>query len=76
MFVAVRAMAPVAGMPPKSGDSDVRHALGDEFHVRPVFAAGHTVGDDRREQRLDAGQQRDRDRRRDQRGEHAPVDMR
>ena len=52
-FVAVRAMAPVAGMPPNSGDDDVGDALRDQLHVRAVAPADHAVGHDRREQRLD-----------------------
>ena len=63
-LVAVRAIAPVAGMPPKSGVHDVGDALRDQLHVRAVPAADHAVGDDRREQRLDRAEQRDGERRR------------
>ena len=41
MFVAVRAIAPVAGRPPTSGDSDVRDALRHQLHVRVVPIAAH-----------------------------------
>jgi hypothetical protein len=63
MFVAVRAMAPVAGSPPKIGGRDVGDSLRDQLDVRVVAVAGHPVGDDGRHQRLDGAQHRDRERR-------------
>ena len=59
MFVAVRAMAPVAGMPPKNGESDVGDPLRHQFHVGVVLVAAHPVGDHGRHQRLDGAQQGD-----------------
>ena len=64
MLVAVRAIAPVAGMPPKSGDAMLATPCADQLHVRAVAAADHAVGHHRREQRLDRAEQRDRERRR------------
>ena len=56
MLVAVRAMAPVTGMPPNIGDEDVGDALSDEFDVGVVAIAGHGVGDHRRKHAFDGGQ--------------------
>ena len=64
MLVAVRAIAPVAGRPPNSGDAMLAIALRDELDVRVVAVAAHPVGDDRRHQRLDRAEHRDRQRRR------------
>ncbi len=61
-FVAVRAIAPVAANPPKIGVEHVRDALPDQFLVRVVARAGHAVGDDGRQQRLDRAEQCDRER--------------
>ena len=46
MLVAVRAIAPVAGMPPKSGTTRLASPLGDQLDVRLVPVAAHVVGDD------------------------------
>ena len=75
-FVAVRAMAPVTGMPPTSGDDQVGDALRQQLGVRVVPVAGHRVGDDRREQALDGGQERDRERRRQQRQDQVGAELR
>ena len=61
MLVAVRASAPVAAMPPKNGRDDVADAERDELRVGIVLGAGHAVGDDRGEQRLDRAEHRDRE---------------
>ena len=50
IFVAVRAIAPVAGMPPKSGDGEIRDALGHQFDVGVMPRAAHAVRHDSREQ--------------------------
>ena len=63
--MAVRAIAPVAAKPPKSGVSDVRDALADELLVGVVTRAGHAVGHDGGQQRLDRAEHRDRERRGD-----------
>ena len=63
MLVAVRAIAPVAGRPPNSGDDDVGDALRDQLDVRVVAIAAHPIGDDRRHQRLDRAEHRDGERR-------------
>ncbi len=57
MLVAVRAMAPVAGMPPKSGEVDVGDSLRDQLDVGIVTVARHAVGDDGREHALKRGEQ-------------------
>ena len=56
MLVAVRAMAPVAGMPPNIGVDDVRDSLGDQLRVGIMLVAGHAVGNHGREQALDRSQ--------------------
>ena len=66
MLVAVRASAPVAAIPPKNGRDDVADAEADELRVRVVLGAGHAVGDDGREQRLDRAEHRDGERRREE----------
>ena len=70
MFVAVRASAPVAAMPPKNGHTMLRDAERDQLGVRIVLGAGHAVGDDRGQQRLDRAEHRDRERRRQQLADH------
>ena len=75
-LVAVRAMAPVTGMPPTSGDDEVGDALRQQFGVRVVPVAGHRVGHDRRQQALDGRQQRDRQRRRQQRQDQVGAELR
>ena len=74
--MAVRAMAPVTGMPPTSGDSEIGHALRQQLGVRVVPVAGHRVGDDRRQQALDRRQQRHRQRRRQQRQDQVRAERR
>jgi hypothetical protein len=59
MFVAVRAMAPVAGMPPNSGDvrfATLRHEPMLDRCRPPIMPSGDA------EQRLDGPEQRDRSR--------------
>ena len=65
-LVAVRAIAPVAGMPPKRPDAMLAMPCADELDVGLVAAADHAVGHDGREQRLDRGEQRDGHRRREE----------
>ena len=57
MLVAVRAIAPVAGMPPNSGRYADSPDPGDELDVGLVAVAAHVVGHHRREQTFDGGQQ-------------------
>ncbi len=58
-LTAVRAIAPVAGMPPNSGDDDVGEPLAEELAVGIVARrVGHAVGDLRRQQALDRREQR------------------
>ena len=59
MLVAVRAMAPVAAMPPKNGREEVADAVRHQLGVGVVLGAGHAVGDDRRQQRLDGAEHGD-----------------
>jgi len=47
-LVAVRANAPVAGMPPKNGD-----ALSHKLDIGIMLIAAHSIGDYRRQQRFD-----------------------
>ena len=47
------------GQSAKQGRGDIRHALGDQFGIRAMTAPGHAIGDDGRQQRLDAGEKRD-----------------
>ena len=63
MFVAVRAIAPVAANAAEERRDDVADALRDQLGVGVVPRAGHAVGDDRAEQRLDRAEHRDRERR-------------
>ena len=63
-LTAVRAIAPVAGMPPNNGDTMFARPWPNELAVRVVPAdVAHAVGDLGRQQALDRGQQRDRERR-------------
>jgi len=57
-IVAVLAIAPVAGMPPKSGDAmfAIPWATSSMFEAMPP--ADHSIGNHRGEQRLDRRQQR------------------
>ena len=64
ILVMVRAMAPVAGIPPKSGGSDVRQTLGNQLCIRIVVVADDTVGNGSREQTLDGAEDGDGDGRR------------
>ena len=59
-LVAVRAIAPVAGRPPTSGDTMLAIALRKQLDVRVVPRAAHAIGDDGREQRLDRAEHGDR----------------
>jgi len=52
-------MAPVAAMPPNEWCRDVGEALADQLLVRVVPGAGHAVGDDGGQQRLDGAQHGD-----------------
>ena len=61
-LVAVRAMVPVTQKPPNSAEPILANALRDQFAIGAMPAAGHAVGDDRREQRFDAAEQRERER--------------
>ena len=66
-FTAVRAIAPVAGMPPKSGEARFGEALPEQLTFGVVAGGvGHAVGDLRRQQALHGGEQRHRDRRAEQ----------
>jgi hypothetical protein len=65
-LVVVRAMAPVAAKPPKSGAAMLARPLGDQFLVGVVAVIDLAVGDTCREQRLDGAEQGDGDGRRDQ----------
>jgi len=48
MFVAVRAMAPVAGIPPNRGDARLANSLSDQLDVRVMAVSAHPVRPDRR----------------------------
>ncbi len=64
MFLAVRAIAPSLRI--RRTTAPLRlYALADEFLIRVVTRAGHTVGDHRRQQRLDRTEHCDRERRTD-----------
>ena len=58
-MVAVRAMAPVAGRPPKQTEARLARPLGDELAIGAVAAAAEAVGDDGREEGFDAGEEGD-----------------
>ena len=74
-LTAVRAIAPVAGMPPNSGGRDVGEALAEELAVGIVFRrVGHAVGDLGREQALERGERGDRERGGEQVAGRAPTD--
>ena len=60
-LAAVRAMAPVAGIPPKSTEDDVADALGHQFPYSREVTADHGVGHHAGQQRLDGGQNGDGD---------------
>ncbi len=55
----VRAIAPVAGKPPKIGQTRFRDALGYEFRIAVMAVSREAVGDDGGEQRFDRAQQGD-----------------
>ena len=59
MLVAVRAMAPVAGMPPKSGETMLAMPWAHEFDVGVVAVAGHAVGNDGGEHAFKRGEHGD-----------------
>ena len=65
-LVAVRASAPVAGRAASQRCRGVGDALRDQLAVGAMAAADHAVGHHRGQQRLDAGQERDRERAREQ----------
>ena len=75
-FVAVRAMVPVTQKPPKRPGGDVGDALGDELGVRAVAPAGHAVGDDGGEERLDRAEEREAEGGRQHRPHLRPVHRR
>ena len=58
-LAAVRAMAPVAGMPPKQIDAMLPDALRAQLDVAAVPPADHAVGDHAAEQALDGRQHGD-----------------
>ena len=43
-FVAVRAMAPVAGIPPKMEREDIGNSLCYQFHVGAMVSTDHSIG--------------------------------
>ncbi len=55
----VRAMAAVAGTPPKNGSDDVSDTLGDELLIDRQFAAGHAAADDAAQQAFDRAEHAD-----------------
>ena len=59
ILVPVRAMTPVAGMPPNRGEAILAVPWPDHLDVGAVPAAGDGVGGDRRQQALDADQEGD-----------------
>ena len=63
MFVAVRASAPVAAMPPKNGATMLPMPSATSSAFGSCLVSGHAVGDDRGEQRLDRAEHRDGERR-------------
>ena len=75
-LVTVRAIVPVAAMPPKSGDDEVRDALRHQLLVGVVAVVDEVVGHARAQQRLERAQQRDRDRRREEVLHRRPVEAR
>ncbi len=60
MLVTVRAMVPVAGMPPKKGTTNIGKALRQQFLIGIVFVAYHAVGHARAQKRLNRAQKRQR----------------
>jgi hypothetical protein len=59
MLVAVRAIAPVAEMPPKRPAAMLAMPCATSLQIRAEAAAGHAVGDCRRQKRLDASEKGD-----------------
>ena len=43
IFAAVRAIAPVAGIPPKRAEGNISRTLSDEFHIGAVLSINHAV---------------------------------
>jgi hypothetical protein len=60
-LVAVRATVPVTQMPPNNTETILPQPLRTKFAIRPVAAAGHSVGDDGRQKRFNSSEQSDRD---------------
>ena len=75
-LVAVRAIAPVAAMPPKNGATRLPTPCASSSASGSCLVPGHAVGDHRREQRLDRAQHRDRERRRQQRADEVESSSR
>ena len=76
MLVAVRAIAPVAGSPPNSGDTMLATPCANSSTFGVVPVAAHAIGDDRRQQRLDRAEHRHRQRRREQRQDQVRAELR
>lgn len=71
----MRAIAPVTGIPPKKGTDDIGHTLAYQFGIGVVMLAYCTVGDGRREQRLDCAQYGDGECRREKLVDGLHIDM-
>ena len=59
MLVAVRAIAPGRCEPAENWREDVGRTLADQFLVGIVAGAGHAIGDDGSQQRLDRAEKSD-----------------
>ena len=59
----------------EQGRDDVRNALPDQFLVRVMPGAGHAIGDDGRQERLDCTEHRDREGGADQRDRLSERDL-
>ena len=76
MLVAVRAMAPVAGSPPKRGDMMLAMPWPTSSTLGLCFVAAHAVGNHGGHQRFNRAEHGDRDRGRDQRPQQIKAKLR